>query len=185
MRGASADEPAVDCLALAVRRGAIARALRCAVTLPDELVESMIQMSKKRIHEIAKEQGLSSKELLEKLHAAGVEAKTASSSVEEAAAIEALGNGAAAAADAPLRPPRLRRSCHSPSASAPAQSPAPNGAAAQEPAAGGPPDTPAAPGAAAESSAAIPRPSECVPRATRARASERRQAARREVAGAW
>ena len=41
-------------------------------------------MSKKRVHEIAKEQGLSSKELLEKLHAAGVEAKTASSSVEEA-----------------------------------------------------------------------------------------------------
>ena len=36
-------------------------------------------MSKKRVHEIAKEQGISSKELLEKLHAAGVEAKTASS----------------------------------------------------------------------------------------------------------
>ncbi len=49
-------------------------------------------MSKKRVHEIAKEQGISSKELLEKLHAAGVEAKTASSSVEEAAVREALGN---------------------------------------------------------------------------------------------
>ena len=49
-------------------------------------------MSKKRVHEIAKEQGLSSKELLEKLRAAGVEAKTASSSVDEAAVLQALGN---------------------------------------------------------------------------------------------
>jgi translation initiation factor IF-2 len=59
-------------------------------------------MSKKRVHEIAKEQGLSSKELLEKLHAAGVEAKTASSSVEETAAIQALGNGSTPAPAAPL-----------------------------------------------------------------------------------
>jgi len=59
-------------------------------------------MSKKRVHEIAKEQGLSSKELLEKLHAAGVEAKTASSSVEETAAMQALGNGSTPAPAAPL-----------------------------------------------------------------------------------
>ncbi len=52
-------------------------------------------MSKKRVHEIAKEQGLSSKELLEKLKAAGVEAKAAASSIEEAVALKALGaNGA-------------------------------------------------------------------------------------------
>jgi translation initiation factor IF-2 len=51
-------------------------------------------MSKKRVHEIAKEQGLSSKELLEKLKAAGVEAKAAASSVEEAVALKALANGA-------------------------------------------------------------------------------------------
>lgn len=38
-RGASAAEPSVECLALAVRGGGIARTLRCAVTLPDELVE--------------------------------------------------------------------------------------------------------------------------------------------------
>ena len=50
-------------------------------------------MSKKRVHEIAKEQGLSSKELLEKLHAAGIEAKAAASSVEEALALKALGGG--------------------------------------------------------------------------------------------
>jgi translation initiation factor IF-2 len=64
-------------------------------------------MTKKRVHEIAKEQGLSSKELLEKLKAAGVEAKAAASSVDEAVALKALGgangavsNGAPAAAPA-------------------------------------------------------------------------------------
>ncbi len=57
-------------------------------------------MSKKRVHEIAKEQGLSSKELLEKLHAAGIEAKAAASSVEEAAALKALGAAAAQPASA-------------------------------------------------------------------------------------
>jgi translation initiation factor IF-2 len=48
-------------------------------------------MSKKRVHEIAKEHGLTSKELLEKLAAAGVQAKAAASSVEESAALKALG----------------------------------------------------------------------------------------------
>jgi translation initiation factor IF-2 len=65
-------------------------------------------MTKKRVHEIAKEQGLSSKELLEKLKAAGVEAKAAASSVEEAVALKVLsaagaGNGAPAAAQAKAR----------------------------------------------------------------------------------
>jgi translation initiation factor IF-2 len=50
-------------------------------------------MSRKRVHEIAKEHGLSSKELLEKLKAAGIEAKAAASSVEEDAALKALGVG--------------------------------------------------------------------------------------------
>jgi translation initiation factor IF-2 len=50
-------------------------------------------MTKKRVHEIAKEHGVSSKELLEKLKAAGVEAKAAASSVEESAALKALGVG--------------------------------------------------------------------------------------------
>ena len=60
-------------------------------------------MPKKRVHEIAKEQGLSSKELLDKLHAAGVEAKVASSSVDESQALEALGrNGAGKSATAVL-----------------------------------------------------------------------------------
>ncbi len=58
-------------------------------------------MAKKRVHEIAKAQGLTSKELLAKLKAAGVEAKAAQSSVEEADALAALkssGDGASATA---------------------------------------------------------------------------------------
>jgi translation initiation factor IF-2 len=54
-------------------------------------------VAKKRVHEIAKAQGLSSKELLAALKKAGVEAKAAASSVEEADALKALsGNGATA-----------------------------------------------------------------------------------------
>ncbi len=57
-------------------------------------------MAKKRVHEIAKAQGLSSKELLAALKAAGVEAKAAASSVDEDAALKAIatakGDGGAA-----------------------------------------------------------------------------------------
>ena len=52
----------------------------------------------KRVHEIAKERGLPAKEVLEKLRAAGINVKAVSSSVDEAAAAEALGNGAPPAA---------------------------------------------------------------------------------------
>jgi translation initiation factor IF-2 len=59
-------------------------------------------MAKKRIHEIAKEQGLSSKDVLDKLQAAGLDVKAAASSVEESDALRAIspaapaaGNGAA------------------------------------------------------------------------------------------
>ena len=54
-------------------------------------------MPKKRVHEIAKQQGLTSKEVLAALKAAGIEAKAAQSSVEEADAMKALqaaGDGA-------------------------------------------------------------------------------------------
>ncbi|MDX6607548.1 MAG: translation initiation factor [Solirubrobacterales bacterium] len=54
-------------------------------------------MAKKRVHEIAKAQGLTSKDLLAALKAAGVEAKAAQSSVEESEALAALkgsGDGA-------------------------------------------------------------------------------------------
>ncbi len=60
-------------------------------------------MSKKRVNDIAKEQGLSVKDLLLKLQAAGIDAAAPSSTVDEAAALQALGNGdapAAAKADA-------------------------------------------------------------------------------------
>jgi translation initiation factor IF-2 len=93
-------------------------------------------MSKKRVHEIAKEHGLSSKELLEKLHAAGVEAKAPASSVEEAAALKALGGGAGATpassngAPAPSSPP-APAPASAPATPAPATpAPAPQAAAA-------------------------------------------------------
>jgi translation initiation factor IF-2 len=58
-------------------------------------------MAKKRVHEIAKAQGMTSKELLAALKAAGVEAKAAQSSVEESDALAALkgsGDGASGGA---------------------------------------------------------------------------------------
>ncbi|MCW3050202.1 MAG: infB, partial [Solirubrobacterales bacterium] len=50
-------------------------------------------MTKKRVHEIAKDQGMSSKDVLTKLQAAGLDATAASSAVDEAAALKALGYG--------------------------------------------------------------------------------------------
>jgi translation initiation factor IF-2 len=100
-------------------------------------------MSKKRVHEIAKEHGLSSKELLEKLQAAGVEAKAAASSVDEAAALKALGVGP----------------------SAPASS---NGAAAPAPVAAPPASAPAAPAQPAPAPAATPQPQASAPPAASA-----------------
>src|SRR3954466_13376114 len=59
-------------------------------------------MAKKRVHEIAKSQGMTSKEVLAKLQAAGLEVKAAASSVEESDALKALGGGnGAAPAEAP------------------------------------------------------------------------------------
>jgi translation initiation factor IF-2 len=117
-------------------------------------------MSKKRVHEIAKEHGLSSKELLEKLKAAGVEAKAAASSVEESAALKALGvgagssngtpangNGASAAPTPPVQaaapaqaavppaPVAPVASAPAPTQAPPSPSPSPSPAAPQAPAA--------------------------------------------------
>jgi translation initiation factor IF-2 len=47
----------------------------------------------KRVHEIAKERGLSAKDVLARLKAAGVDVKAASSSVDEALALRVLSNG--------------------------------------------------------------------------------------------
>jgi translation initiation factor IF-2 len=109
-------------------------------------------MSKKRVHEIAKEQGLSSKELLEKLHAAGIEAKAAASSVEEDAVLRVLGAGGSAAPassnGAPAAPAATPPG-KAPETSAPAA--APSGAAAA-PAAAAPPRAAAPPAPAATAS---------------------------------
>jgi translation initiation factor IF-2 len=63
----------------------------------------------KRVHQIAKEQGLTSKELLERLQAAGHDVKAASSNVDEDVALKVLSNGdsgsAAPAPQAPASPP--------------------------------------------------------------------------------
>jgi translation initiation factor IF-2 len=87
-------------------------------------------MSKKRVHEIAKEQGISSKDLLEKLNAGGVAAKAAASSVEEADALRVLGaNGATATASKPGAPTPLSAVPASATAAAPAAPPADDGTA--------------------------------------------------------
>jgi translation initiation factor IF-2 len=65
-------------------------------------------MAKKRVHEIAKERGITSKEALEVLRKAGLDVKVAASSVEEAEAARAFGNGAGATPAAPEEPPAPR-----------------------------------------------------------------------------
>ena len=116
-------------------------------------------MSKKRVHEIAKEHGLSSKELLEKLKAAGIEAKAAGSSVDEAAALSALGAGASPAssnggAGAHSTPPASPAAAAAPAKpEAETSAPAPR-AGAPAPAAAAP--TAAAPAAPAPAASAAP-----------------------------
>ncbi|MEZ5078319.1 MAG: translation initiation factor IF-2 [Solirubrobacterales bacterium] len=98
-------------------------------------------MAKKRVHEIAKAQGLSSKELLAALKAAGVEAKAAASTVEEADAVKAIaaakGNGgseakpkpAAQKADAPTKPKPSGDGAKPQTSTKPVRPPAAQGAA--------------------------------------------------------
>jgi translation initiation factor IF-2 len=57
-------------------------------------------MAKKRVHEIAKERGISSKEVLAVLQKAGLDVKAAASSVDEDDIKRAFSNGAEASADA-------------------------------------------------------------------------------------
>jgi translation initiation factor IF-2 len=83
-------------------------------------------VAKKRVHEIAKAQGVSSKELLAALKAAGVEAKAAASSVEEGDALKAIsaakGNGGAEAKKAPA--PQAAKPAAPSQAAAPKAAPA-------------------------------------------------------------
>src|SRR3954451_19055794 len=67
-------------------------------------------MAKKRVYEIAKEKGVSSKELLAALQAAGVDVKAAASTIEEADAVKVLsGDGANGSGDG-AKPPAPQQS---------------------------------------------------------------------------
>jgi len=57
-------------------------------------------MSKKRVNDIAKEQGMTVKDLLLKLQAAGIDAAAPSATVDEALALRALGTNGATSSDA-------------------------------------------------------------------------------------
>jgi translation initiation factor IF-2 len=86
-------------------------------------------VAKKRVHEIAKAQGVSSKELLDALKAAGVEAKAAASTVEEADALKVIsaakGNGGnGTAKKAPAAKPAAPAQQKAPAAAKPPAKPA-------------------------------------------------------------
>jgi translation initiation factor IF-2 len=85
-------------------------------------------VAKKRVHEIAKAQGLESKEVLAALKSAGIEAKAAASSVEEADALKAIqaakGDGGAATATKAKPAPPKEEPAKAASAPKPAAKPA-------------------------------------------------------------
>src|SRR6266508_3488676 len=100
-------------------------------------------MAKKRVHEIAKAQGLTSKELLAKLKAAGIEAKAAQSNVEESDALAALkgsGDGASGGTATKTKPaPKKTEAAPKAKAEAPAKAkPAGGDGASSAPAKKGP-----------------------------------------------
>jgi translation initiation factor IF-2 len=104
----------------------------------------------KRVHQIAKEQGLTAKELLARLREAGLDVKAASSNIDEAVALKVLsnggsspsGDGGAPAAEAGAPPARASKTADGappqPEATPPAQpaassDPAPSGEAPPRP----------------------------------------------------
>src|SRR5215204_763760 len=104
-------------------------------------------MAKKRVHEIAKERGITSKEALEILQKAGLGVTAAASSVEEAEAAKAFGNGTTAT-DAPAKPKAAAKPAGAKAdggAAAPAAEPAaevkPKGGSAAKPQPARPPIT--------------------------------------------
>jgi translation initiation factor IF-2 len=78
-------------------------------------------MPKKRVHEIAKEQGLTSKEVLQAFKDAGVYVKAASSTVEERDVRRAFPNGAPKKAAEPPKPPKEDKKAAEPAAPAAAE----------------------------------------------------------------
>src|SRR3954447_18379441 len=103
-------------------------------------------MAKKRVHEIAKSQGMTSKEVLAKLQAAGLEVKAAASSVDDADALKALGGGNGAPAPEARATPAGKKA----KPEAPAAKPAQEARAATEPRPAAPAKPAAAPAAAAQ-----------------------------------
>jgi translation initiation factor IF-2 len=144
-------------------------------------------MSKKRVHEIAKEHGLSSKELLDKLKAAGIDAKAAASSVEEDAALRVLGAvsaaGAQPASTSSNGVPAVPAAAATKAAPVPPATPAASAlpaAAKQSSATPAPTGAPASPAPAAAPTAAAPAPpvaaaapGDSAPTASAAAAAER------------
>jgi translation initiation factor IF-2 len=108
---------------------------------------------KKRIHEIAKERGLPTKDVLARLKAAGLDVKAPSSSVDEQAAERVLGNGDSAASKAkaprPAKAPRATQARTAAARAAAAPSPAAVAPAAPTATAARPTATAARPAAAA------------------------------------
>ncbi len=98
-------------------------------------------MAKKRVHEIAKEQNLPTKEVIEKLQQAGLSVKAAASAVDEREARRILGGNGTPTA--PKRAP-------TPDPVPPARQPAPKPAAAPAPAAAASPTTQSAAAGAAD-----------------------------------
>jgi translation initiation factor IF-2 len=93
-------------------------------------------MAKKRVHEIAKAQGMTSKDLLAALKAAGVEAKAAQSSVEESDALAALKGSSGGGGTATKTKEAPKKTAPTPAATAKAaeSKPAPAGDGAGAPA---------------------------------------------------
>jgi translation initiation factor IF-2 len=92
-------------------------------------------VAKKRVHEIAKAQGVSSKELLAALKAAGIQAKAAASSVEVGEAVKAINAAKGNGAKAPDPKPKVKP-VHKPKPKVPAapqQAAAPPAAKPAEP----------------------------------------------------
>jgi translation initiation factor IF-2 len=111
----------------------------------------------KRVHEIAKEHGLTAKELLARLHEAGVEVKAASSNVDEEVALRVLGNGQASAPGEPSTAPAAKAGAASAGSPAPAAGsprPAPDKPpAAEQSSPPGQPDASSGPGPTARTQA--------------------------------
>ncbi|MEI7889455.1 MAG: translation initiation factor IF-2, partial [Actinomycetes bacterium] len=89
-------------------------------------------MARKRVHEIAKDLGMTSKDLLAVLNAAGVEAKAAASSVEESDAKAAVAAGSKAA-PSKVAPAKAKKPAAKPESAA-KHAPAAKPAAAEKPA---------------------------------------------------